>query len=139
MDNQKNFEIFPIGSVQSALRQRKGAPRQPWEGAPEAIVDVLPPLLAGLHGLQAGEDIWVLTWLHQSERSVLEVHPRGNLLHPLMGVFATRSPGRPNPIGIHRTTVQRIDGNQVHVRGLEAIDATPVLDIKPVLEEEKRG
>ena len=130
-----NFEVSPIGYVRSALRERKGAPRQAWEGAPDAVLEILPAFLPALEGLEPGQDIWLLTWLHQSERSTLRVRPRGDPRNPITGVFNTRSPDRPNPIGLHRARVVHVDaGGVLRVDGLEAIDGTPILDIKPVLE-----
>jgi tRNA-Thr(GGU) m(6)t(6)A37 methyltransferase TsaA len=135
MDIPKSFDIFPIGYVHSTLKERSGAPRQGWEGAPNAQLEILPAFVQGLDGIQSGQDVWIFTWLHESQRSVLKVHPRGDVLNPKMGVFATRSPDRPNPIGMHRTKVLSVDGNGwLQVQGLEAIDGTPILDIKPVLE-----
>ena len=129
------FTLVPIGRVHSALKQRKGAPRQPWEGAPEARIEIDPKFSEGLDGLESGQEIWVLTWLHQAERSVMKVHPRGKLANPLTGVFATRSPDRPNPIGLHRAKVVKIEASRwIDVEALEAVDETPVIDIKPVLE-----
>jgi tRNA-Thr(GGU) m(6)t(6)A37 methyltransferase TsaA len=130
-----NFEVSPIGYVRSALRERKGAPRQSWEGAPQAILEILPDYLPALEGVEAGQDIWLLTWLHQAERSTLRVRPRGDPRNPITGVFATRSPDRPNPIGLHRAKVLSVDaGGVLRVEALEAVDGTPILDIKPVLE-----
>ena len=138
MDNPKSFDIFPIGYVRSTLKKRSGAPRQGWEGAPDARLEILPAFVEGLDGIQSGQDIWILTWLHESQRSVLKVHPRGNVLNPMMGVFATRSPDRPNPIGLHRTKILSIDkDHSLQVQGLEAIDGTPIIDIKPVLERSR--
>jgi tRNA-Thr(GGU) m(6)t(6)A37 methyltransferase TsaA len=135
MDIPKNFDISPIGYVHSTLKERSGAPRQGWEGAPDARLEIHPAFAQGLDGIESGQDIWILTWLHESQRSVLKVHPRGNVLNPMMGVFATRSPDRPNPIGLHRARVLSVDGNRwLQVQGLEAIDGTPIIDIKPVLE-----
>jgi tRNA-Thr(GGU) m(6)t(6)A37 methyltransferase TsaA len=135
MDIPKSFDIFPIGYVHSILEERSGAPRQGWEGAPNAQLEIHPAFVEALDGIESGQDIWILTWLHQAHRSVLKVHPRGDLLHPLLGVFATRSPDRPNPIGLHRAKVLSKDGDRwLQVRGLEAIDGTPIIDIKPVLE-----
>ena len=135
MDTPKSFDIHPIGYVHSTLKQRAGAPRQGWEGAPDARLEILPAFAEALDGIQAGQDIWILTWLHESQRSVLKVHPRGEVLNPLMGVFATRSPDRPNPIGLHRAKVLSVEGDRwLQVHGLEAIDGTPVIDIKPVIE-----
>jgi len=135
MDIPKGFDIFPIGYVHSTLKERSGAPRQGWEGAPDARLKILPAFVEGLDGIQSGQDIWIFTWLHESQRSVLKVHPRGDVLNPMLGVFATRSPDRPNPIGLHRAKVLSVDADgRLHVQGLEAIDGTPVIDIKPVLE-----
>jgi tRNA-Thr(GGU) m(6)t(6)A37 methyltransferase TsaA len=135
MDLPKSFEISPIGFVHSTLKERSGAPRQGWEGAPDARLEILPEFVAALDGVESGQDIWIFTWLHQSRRAVLKVHPRGNPLNPIMGVFATRSPDRPNPIGLHRARIRSIEGERwLAVNGLEAIDGTPVIDIKPVLE-----
>ena len=129
-----DYTLQPIGIVRSNLSSRKGAPRQGYEGAPDASVEVHPAFARALDGIRPGDDILLLTWLHQGRRDVLEVHPRGDLQNPLTGVFATRSPDRPNPIGLHRVQVTRIDGTRLDVRPLEAIDGTPVVDIKPVLE-----
>lgn len=131
----ESFEILPIGCVHSTLRRRSGAPRQGWEGAPDARLEIYPEFKECLEGIQSGQDIWIFTWLHQAQRSVLRVHPRGDELNPLTGVFATRSPDRPNPVGLHRAKVLSVDGERgLQVQGLEAIDGTPVIDIKPVLE-----
>jgi tRNA-Thr(GGU) m(6)t(6)A37 methyltransferase TsaA len=135
MDIPTSFEMCPIGCVHSTLTERAGAPRQGWEGAPEATLEIYPEFVQGLDGIQSGQDIWIFTWLHQSHRSVLKVHPRGDTSNSLAGVFATRSPDRPNPIGLHRAKVVSVDTNScLHVRDLEAVDGTPILDIKPVLE-----
>jgi tRNA-Thr(GGU) m(6)t(6)A37 methyltransferase TsaA len=129
------FNLLPIGYVRSTLKLRSLAPRQGSEGAPGARLEVYDAYIEGLKGLQVGKDIWVLTWLHQAQRSVLQVHPRGELSNPLTGVFATRSPDRPNPIGLHRTKLVRIEESRwLLVEHLEAIDGSPILDIKPVLE-----
>ena len=129
------IEISPIGYVHSPLKERSGAPRQPWEEAPSAQLEILPILVEGLDGVESGQEIWILTWLHESERSTLKVHPRGDPQNPITGVFATRSPDRPNPIGLHRAKILGItDSRWIQVDGLEAIDGTPVIDIKPVLE-----
>jgi tRNA-Thr(GGU) m(6)t(6)A37 methyltransferase TsaA len=130
------MELVPIGYVRSSLRERSGAPRQSWEGAPAARIEILPEFAEALDGMQAGDAIWILTWLHQTERSTLKVHPRGELANPLTGVFATRSPDRPNPVGLHVSRVVKIAGCVIEVDGLEAIDGTPVVDIKPVLKGE---
>jgi tRNA-Thr(GGU) m(6)t(6)A37 methyltransferase TsaA len=124
----------PIGWVHSGLRLRADAPRQGDEGAPNARLQIEPAFLPGLDGIRAGQDILVLTWLHEARRDVLAVHPRDDWTQPLAGVFATRSSDRPNPIGLHRVRVASIEaGGSLHVEGLEAIDGTPVIDIKPVL------
>ncbi len=133
-----SFVLTPIGYVRSPLKQRSGAPKQGWENAPDATLEIDPACVTGLDGLAAGQEIWIFTWLHESVRETLKVHPRGYAGNPLMGVFATRSPDRPNPIGLHRTAILGIDEDHlVRVRGLEAIDGTPVIDIKPVIE--RRG
>jgi tRNA-Thr(GGU) m(6)t(6)A37 methyltransferase TsaA len=135
MESPKSFAISPIGYVHSSLKERSGAPRQGWEGAPDATLEIDPVFVQGLDGIQSGQDIWILTWLHESQRSVLKVHPRGDVMSPQMGVFVTRSPDRPNPIGLHRANVLGVEeGRRLRVQGLEAIDGTPVIDIKPVLE-----
>ena len=135
MDIPKSFDISPIGYVRSTLKERSGAPRQGWEGAPDARLEIDPVFVEGLDGIQPGQDIWIFTWLHESQRSVLKVHPRGDVLNPMTGVFATRSPDRPNPIGLHHVKVLSVDGDgRLEVQGLEAIDGTPIIDIKPVLE-----
>lgn len=130
-----NFEIAPVGYVRSPLKNRSGAPRQASEGAPSAWLEIAPAFLDALDGLDAGQEIWILTWFHQSNRSVLKVHPRGEERNPLKGVFATRSPDRPNPVGLHRAMISRRDETgRIQVDALEAIDGTPIIDIKPVLE-----
>ena len=103
------------------------------EGAPEAWLDITPQASPGLMGIQPGDELIVLTWLHLAERDVLQVHPRGDLNRPLTGVFATRSPDRPNPIGLHRVSVIEVTEQKLRVAPLEAIDGTPVIDIKPAL------
>lgn len=128
-----DFTVRPIGRVESPLTSTVDAPRQGDEGAPDAYVIVNPDVQAGLNGIAVGEEIMVLTWLHEADRTVLRVHPRGDLNRPEAGVFSTRAPSRPNPIGLHRVRVLGLDGVRVHVSGLEAIDGTPVVDIKPVL------
>jgi tRNA-Thr(GGU) m(6)t(6)A37 methyltransferase TsaA len=122
-----------VGHVESPLGDRDQAPKQGDEGAPEATLvfdDAVAPALAGL---RPGDDVIVLTWLHAGDRAILRVHPRGDPSRGEHGVFATRSPDRPNPIGLHRVTIVDVDGTRVRVRDLEAIDGTPVLDVKPVL------
>jgi tRNA-Thr(GGU) m(6)t(6)A37 methyltransferase TsaA len=127
------YSLHPIGVVRSELVDRAEAPRQGDEGAPDATIEIAPAFLAGLDGIQAGQELVVLTWLHEADRDVLKVHPRDDLARPLAGVFDTRSSDRPNPIGLHRVTVRAVDGLRLLVGPLEAIDGTPVVDIKPVL------
>ena len=129
------FEITVIGRVHSSIADRARAPLQGSEGAPNAKIEIDPAFSRALDGMEAGQDIWLLTWLHKSDRSTLSVHPRGDARKPMKGVFATRSPDRPNPIGLHRVTVLSTDRRQwLEVRGLEAIDGTPVIELKPVIE-----
>jgi tRNA-Thr(GGU) m(6)t(6)A37 methyltransferase TsaA len=129
------YILKPIGRVRSALKDRQAAPRQGVEGAPEATIELSPSVREGLGGIRAGSEVIVITWLHESRRDVLKVHPRGEESRPLTGVFATRSPDRPNPLGLHRVTVLALTGRELKVAPLEAIDGTPVVDIKPVLSE----
>ena len=134
MDTVKSFAIGPIGYVHSTLKERSGAPRQGDEGAPDARLEIDAAFVQGLDGIEAGHEIWIFTWLHQANREVLKVHPRFDVLNAVKGVFATRSPDRPNPIGLHRAMVLSVNGGRLEVQGLEAIDGTPVIDIKPVLQ-----
>ena len=133
MPHAANYSLNPVGFVQSPLKDRHDAPKQGNEGAPEAWVEVLPEFMEALEGISVGQDMVLITWLHHARREVLQVHPRGNKSAPLTGVFATRSPDRPNPIGLHHVRVLEIAGNRIRVEPLEAIDGTPVVDIKPVL------
>lgn len=125
--------VRPIGRVESALVDPARAPRQGDEGAPNARLVVYPEFNEGLRDVRPGEEIIVLTWLHLAEREVLVVRPRSDPSRPMQGVFSTRSPARPNPIGLHRVTVLSADGSHLDVSGIEAVDGTPILDIKPVL------
>ena len=125
--------LRPIGVVRSSLVDRTGAPRQPDEGAPSATMHFEPAVRDALDGLRAGDRIVVLTWLDRADRDVQRVHPRGLTDRPALGVFATRSPDRPNPIGVHEVEVTAVRDLEVDVRALEAIDGTPVLDVKAVL------
>jgi tRNA-Thr(GGU) m(6)t(6)A37 methyltransferase TsaA len=127
------YMLHPIGVVRSELVDRASAPRQGDEGAPDATIEVVPAIRAGLDGIREGQELIILTWLHEAKRDVLKVHPRDDVDRPLAGVFDTRSSDRPNPIGLHRVTVRAVDGSRLIVGPLEAIDGTPVLDIKPVL------
>jgi tRNA-Thr(GGU) m(6)t(6)A37 methyltransferase TsaA len=128
-----DFSLVPIGYVRSALVDRDSAPNQGDEGAPQARVELQAELAAGIDGLEVGTDVLLLTWLHLSRRDVLRVHPRGDMRRPETGVFATRSPARPNPIGLHRVRLLAVEDHALVVDRLEAIDGTPVVDIKPVL------
>lgn len=125
--------LHPIGFVRSSLRDRASAPRQGAEGAPDAWIVIDAQFAQALEGIAVGQVILVITWLHRADRAVLKVHPRSDETRPLAGVFATRSPDRPNPLGLHRVTVREIDGPSLRVGPMEAIDGTPVVDIKPVL------
>lgn len=127
------YILQPVGVVRSDLKERKGAPRQGYEGAPDAWIEIAEAFTQALEGITVGDAVIIITWLHRAARDVLQVHPRGEIENPLKGVFVTRSPDRPNPIGLHRVTVLEIDGNRLKVGPLEAIDGTPVIDIKSVL------
>lgn len=129
------YMIVSVGHVRSTLISLDDAPMQGDEGAPEAWLEIAPSAVQALAGIKSGDELIVLTWLHLAERDVLQVHPRGDLNRPLTGVFATRSPDRPNPIGLHRVLVLDVTGQQIRVAPLEAIDGTPVIDIKPVLAQ----
>ena len=126
-------QLQPIGIIHSTLKTRAEAPRQGQEGAPDAWLEVHSSLAEALDGLSVGDEIIVMTWLHQARRDVLKVHPRDDTRVRLTGVFATRSPDRPNPLGLHPVTVKDIAGNRLLIGPIEAIDGTPVVDIKPVL------
>ncbi|MEV4544596.1 tRNA (N6-threonylcarbamoyladenosine(37)-N6)-methyltransferase TrmO [Micromonospora echinaurantiaca] len=127
------FLLRPVGRVASPLTDPADAPRQGDEGAPEAYLDFTPEVATALRDLRVGAEVLVLTWLDRARRDVLAVHPRGDASRPETGVFSTRSPHRPNPIGLHRVRVLAVDGLRVRVADLEALDGTPVLDVKPVL------
>jgi tRNA-Thr(GGU) m(6)t(6)A37 methyltransferase TsaA len=129
----QSYEVRPIGRVESPLVDPATAPNQGDEGSPDAWLVFDTSVMAGLGDLRAGDEVIVLTWLHQARRDVLAVHPRGDASRPLTGVFSTRSPDRPNPIGLHRVTIVSIDKTRMLVHKLEAVDGTPILDIKPVL------
>jgi tRNA-Thr(GGU) m(6)t(6)A37 methyltransferase TsaA len=128
-----DHRIRPIGYVRSPLKSRAAAPLQGSEGAPDAWLEIGEAALPGLDGIATGQEIIVLTWFHQARRDVLKLHPRGDPTLPLSGVFATRSPDRPNPIGLHRVRVIEFANKKLKVGPLEAIDGTPIVDIKPVL------
>jgi tRNA-Thr(GGU) m(6)t(6)A37 methyltransferase TsaA len=128
-----SFDVKVIGRVESPLTDLESAPRQADEGAPEAWLVFEPEVLEGLQSLRPGDEILILTWFDRARRDVLSVHPRGDISRPREGVFSTRSPHRPNPIGLHRAEITAIDGRRVRVRHLEALDGTPIVDVKPVL------
>jgi tRNA-Thr(GGU) m(6)t(6)A37 methyltransferase TsaA len=128
------MELVTIATVESSLKDRASAPKQGDEGAPDAWLVFDPELTAGLDGIAVGDHVLVLTWFDRAERDVLRVRPRSDPSRPERGVFGTRSPDRPNPIGLHRVTVLAIDGPRVQVSDMEALDGTPVVDVKPVLE-----
>src|SRR5262245_61834790 len=129
----ESIRLRPIGVLRSTLKSRVGAPRQGDEGAPDAWLDVRPWAARALHRLQPGDEIIVITWFHRARRGVLQVRPRSDPRNPLTGVFATRSPDRPNPLGLHPVIVRAIDGLELRIGPIEAIDGTPVVDIKPLL------
>jgi tRNA-Thr(GGU) m(6)t(6)A37 methyltransferase TsaA len=131
------YMLRPIGRVESTLTDRAVAPRQPDEGAPDAWLVFDDRYAAALDGLTPGTDVLLLTWLDRADRDTLAVHPRGDVSRPLAGVFATRAPDRPNPIGLHTVHILDLAGNRVHVRNLEALDATPILDVKPLLTPDR--
>jgi tRNA-Thr(GGU) m(6)t(6)A37 methyltransferase TsaA len=136
MTTVAGFAIEPIGIVRSRLRDRREAPRQAYVGAPDAVLELNRDVAPALHRVTVGTELIVVTWLHEADRSVLQVHPMDDESIPLTGVFATRSSDRPNPIGLHRVTVTAIEPPaSVHVDALEAIDGTPILDIKVALSQ----
>jgi tRNA-Thr(GGU) m(6)t(6)A37 methyltransferase TsaA len=127
------YKLEPVGWVESQLIDRAAAPKQGDEGAPLARIVFRPEVWEAAADLRVGDEVLVLTWLHQGDRNTLAVHPRDDASRPLQGVFSTRSPDRPNPIGLHRVTIVSVEEPAVAVRDLEAIDGTPVIDVKPVL------
>jgi tRNA-Thr(GGU) m(6)t(6)A37 methyltransferase TsaA len=127
------LELNPVGRVESRLTEKADAPKQGHEGAPDAWLVFERDVLAALEGIRPGDRLIVLTWLDRAQRDVLRVHPRDDTANPKQGVFNTRSPDRPNPIGLHEVEVIAIEGERVHVRPLEALDGTPIVDVKPVL------
>ena len=130
---ENEYVLHPLGFLQSPLKQPGEAPRQGREGAPDAWLEVDATVAEGLEGIEVGDELIMITWLHQAQRDILKTHPRNDETVPLAGVFATRSPDRPNPLGLHGVTVREIAGKRVKVGPIEAIDGTPVVDIKPVL------
>ena len=134
-DRLMSFEVTPIGSVESSLTDPAAAPKQGFDGGPDAWLVLDDGVLDALDGLAPGDRVIILTWLHRARRDVLRVHPRDDARNPLRGVFGTRSADRPNPIGLHEVRVLQIDGARVRVSDLEAVDGTPIVDIKPVLAQ----
>jgi tRNA-Thr(GGU) m(6)t(6)A37 methyltransferase TsaA len=129
-----SFKVSPIGIVRSRLKEISQCPRQESEDAPEAWIEIAPQYVDALDGLAVGDEIMVFTWMHLADRSILKVHPRGNRGNPIKGVFATRSPHRPNPIGLHKTPITAIEPpSRIKVKSLEVVDNTPVVDIKSVV------
>jgi len=126
-------QLRPIGVIRSSIKERSKAPMQGSQGAPDAWLEVNPFAIPALEGLAVGDQIVVITWLHAAKRDVLKVHPRADKSRPLTGVFATRSPDRPNPLGLHHVTIRKISKHRVRIGPIEVIDGTPVADIKPVL------
>lgn len=120
----------PVGHIRSELKTRADAPKHAADGGPDAWLDIEPWAADGLEGIEVGDRLVIITWLHQSDRDVLQVHRKGDVRRPLTGVFATRSPDRPNPLGLHPVTVRAVDGLRLRVGPIEAIDGTPVVDIK---------
>jgi tRNA-Thr(GGU) m(6)t(6)A37 methyltransferase TsaA len=132
------YVLRPIGVIRSEIKARADAPKQGSEGAPDAWLEVYPWATEGLHRIAVGDELVLITWFHQSRRDVFQVRPRSDPGNPLTGVFATRSPDRPNPLGLHPVVVHAIDGARLRVGPIEAIDGTPVVDIKPVLSCDPR-
>jgi tRNA-Thr(GGU) m(6)t(6)A37 methyltransferase TsaA len=132
------IELHPLGRVESPLVDAAAAPKQGDEGAPDAWLVFDAHVADALRDLKVGEEVFVLTWLDRAQRDVLIVHPRDNRANAMRGVFSTRSADRPNPIGLHRVVIAAIDGNRIRVRNLEALDGTPILDIKPLLQVDDR-
>lgn len=131
-----SFDVRSIGTVESSLTDLSLAPRQADEGAPEAWLIFDSDVSEGLKSVRAGDELILITWLDRARRDVLTVHPRGDTSRPQAGVFSTRSPHRPNPIGLHQVTITAVDGARVRVEGLEAVNGTPIIDVKAVLNED---
>jgi len=133
MDNvasMKSYTLEPVGFIRSSVKRRGDAPRQGAEGAPDAWLEIEPRFADALLGMKVGNELIVITWLHEAKRDVLKNHPRSDETRPLTGVFYSRSPARPNPLGLHPVTVREIDGTRLKIRPIEVFDGTPVIDIK---------
>lgn len=136
MEGKEPYSVRGIGVVRSTLREPADAPNQAFEGAPEAVLEINPVFTDALHRIEVGDELIVLTWLHLADRTVLQTHPTGNPNIPLTGVFRTRSPDRPNPIGLHRITVTALESpTTLRVDALEAIDGTPIIDLKIAIRQ----
>ena len=133
-----NLQLTPIGAVESSLTDAASAPKQGNEGAPDAWLVIDEGVLDGLDGVRVGAQVILLTWLDRARRDVLRVHPRDDPANPMQGVFSTRSADRPNPIGLHRVEIASIQGRRIQVRDLEALDGTPIVDMKPVISDLER-
>jgi tRNA-Thr(GGU) m(6)t(6)A37 methyltransferase TsaA len=133
--SEDSYTIEPIGVIRSDLTSREATPHQGYEGAPDAWIEMDSGVAEGLEGIVAGDEIVLITWFHKAHRDILKVHPRRDKNKPLVGIFATRSPDRPNPLGLHRVRVLEIAANRLKVGPLEAIDGTPIVDIKPVVRQ----
>ncbi len=132
---EMDFQLKVIGEIRSTISDAESAPKQGQEGAPDAWLELKPRFIDGLFGLSVGSDIVIITWLHQSKRDTLQTHPRGDQSRVLTGVFATRSPNRPNPLGLHLVTVRKIEGTRLLVGPIEVFNGTPVVDIKIALRK----
>ena len=133
----KKYNIEPIGIIQSEIKNREDAPIFSTDGAPNAYLKLNPKYISGLDRMKAGDNIIVITWLHLADRHVLRVHPQRDSSRPITGVFSTRSPDRPNPLGLHRVRVLAINDESLFIGPIEVVDGTPVVDIKPVVEQSK--
>ena len=133
MEKTNSYFVHPIGFIRPRLKHRSEAPRQGFEGAPNAILEILSEYSEGHHHVQIGDEIVVITWLHHARREVLKVHPRSNQSNPLTGVFLTRSPDRPNPVGLHRVKVHELTSTGLLIGPIEAVDGTPVIDVKAII------
>jgi tRNA-Thr(GGU) m(6)t(6)A37 methyltransferase TsaA len=136
--NDGRYSLEPIGTIRSRLTSLEAAPRQGDEGAPDAWLELATSVGQAIEGITVGDQLIVLTWLHRARRDILRVHPRDRVEAPLKGVFATRSQDRPNPIGLHKVSVLEVTGSRLRVAPIEAIDGTPIIDIKPVLAPPER-